>query len=583
MERRVLLAIFLAFIVLYGYQWLVPPPAPPPPAQAPAGAASAADAVAPAAAPAAAAAPPPAVPPPAEPVANAAQVLVGEASERDIRVETPEVIAVFTNRGARLKSWRLKNYLDGAGEPLELIPAAATQPLPFTLGVSDAALASTLNASLFQVTGASSAGAVASNPIALTFEYRDTAGVEATKSFRVDPGTYIVAFRASVSQSGRAVPVAVQWGPAIESTGTETSSWIRGAGGVAYVGGELERIPASDIAAQPVREGDFRYVGVEDHYFLTVAVRPGVSRATFQAVALPPPAGSEQAARNLVAYTVEAMGEAADADRVFFIGPKDFDLLAATDPELVRAIDFGMFAFLVVPLLRALNWLNGYIGNYGFSIIALTILINAVMFPLRHKSVVSMRKMQEIQPEAKAIQERYSKLKATDPAKQKMNQELMALYRERGVNPASGCIPMLLTFPVLLAFYSLLTVSIELRGAPFAGWIHDLSLPDPFYIIPVLMGATQMWQMKLTPQAGVDPAQQKLMMFMPLMFIVFMLWAPSGVVLYWFVSNVWGIGQQYATNYIIGPPNIRAVRPPAERRMKKVGAGKTNDAAGNEK
>jgi YidC/Oxa1 family membrane protein insertase len=191
-----------------------------------------------------------------------------------------------------------------------------------------------------------------------------------------------------------------------------------------------------------------------------------------------------------------------------------------------------------------------------------------------------MRKMQEIQPEAKAIQERYAKLKATDPAKQKMNQELMALYRERGVNPASGCVPMLLTLPVLLAFYSLLTISIELRGAPFFGWIHDLSQPDPFYVTPVLMGATQFWQMRLTPQTGVDPAQQKLMQFMPVMFMFFFLWAPAGVVLYWFVSNVWAIGQQYATNYIIGPPNVRTVRPAAERRVKRVGGGRTDEAAG---
>jgi YidC/Oxa1 family membrane protein insertase len=303
-------------------------------------------------------------------------------------------------------------------------------------------------------------------------------------------------------------------------------------------------------------------------------------QVTYQAIAMQPPPGSEEAAQSLVAYSVRPMTPTGGLD--FFVGPKDFDLLAGVDSELVRAIDFGMFAFLVVPLLRALSWINGYIGNYGFSIVILTVIINAVMFPLRHKSVVSMRKMQEIQPEAKAIQERYAKLKATDPAKQKMNQELMALYRERGVNPASGCVPMLLTLPVLLAFYSLLTISIELRGAPFFGWIHDLSPPDPFYVTPVLMGATQFWQMRLTPQTGVDPAQQKLMQFMPVLFMFFFLWAPAGVVLYWFVSNVWAIGQQYATNYIIGPPNVRTVRPAAERRVKRVGGGRTDEAAGKQ-
>src|SRR4029078_9520552 len=124
------------------------------------------------------------------------------------------------------------------------------------------------------------------------------------------------------------------------------------------------------------------------------------------------------------------------------------------DRDLVRSIDFGMFAWLVVPLLRALEWLNNYLGNYVWSLILLTVLITLVMFPLRHKSVVSMRKMQEVQPEVKAIQDRYAKLKMSDPGRAKMTQELMALYKERGVNPASGCVPMLLTLPVLFAFYS---------------------------------------------------------------------------------------------------------------------------------
>ena len=158
---------------------------------------------------------------------------------------------------------------------------------------------------------------------------------------------------------------------------------------------------------------------------------------------------------------------------------------------------------------------------------------------------------------------------------------MMNLYRERGVNPASGCIPMLLTMPVLFAFYSLLAVAIELRGAPFFGWITDLSMHDPLYVTPVLMGVTMVWQQKMTPSTA-DPMQQKMMMMMPLVFTFMFLWASSGLVLYWLVSNLWGIGQQYLTNYLIGPPVVKAVRPPAERRVKRVGAGKTEAAAANE-
>jgi YidC/Oxa1 family membrane protein insertase len=190
-----------------------------------------------------------------------------------------------------------------------------------------------------------------------------------------------------------------------------------------------------------------------------------------------------------------------------------------------------------------------------------------------------MRKMQEIQPQVKAIQERYAKYKTTDPAKQKMNQELMELYRERGVNPAGGCVPMLLTFPVMLAMWALLQTSIELRGAPWIGWIHDLTLHDPYYVLAIVMGATSFWQQRLMPSAGADPAQQKMMMFMPVMMTGMLAWLPAGALLYYVVTNIWGIGQQYLTNYLIGPPNIRAARPPAERRVKKAGNGKTEAAA----
>ena len=235
-------------------------------------------------------------------------------------------------------------------------------------------------------------------------------------------------------------------------------------------------------------------------------------------------------------------------------------MLQSIKPDLVRAIDFGMFDWLVVPLLRALKWVNGYVGNYGWSIIVLTIIINLVMFPLKHKSIVSMRKMQELQPQMKAIQDRYAKLKMTDPGRQKMNEEVMALYKQHGTNPASGCVPMLLTLPVLVAFYAMLAVAIELRGAPFIRWITDLSAHDPFFVTPILMGITMFVQQRMTPSVA-DPVQAKMMMFMPLMFTGMLMWAPSGLVLYWTASNLWAIGQQVVTNRLIGPPPQHSVRP----------------------
>src|SRR5262249_38686397 len=181
----------------------------------------------------------------------------------------------------------------------------------------------------------------------------------------------------------------------------------------------------------------------------------------------------------------------------------------------------------------------------------------------------SMRKMQEIQPEMKAIQDRYKNLKMSDPARGKMNQEMMELYKSRGVNPASGCVPMLLTLPLLWAFYSLLSVAIELRGAPFLRQMHDLSAQDPWFVWPVLMAVTMFIQQRMTPTSA-DPAQQRMMLFMPFVMGTMFLWAASGLVIYWTVSNVWGIGQQMITNRLIGPATVRTVRPPADPQMKNV-------------
>ena len=566
MERRVLLAIFLAFLVLYVWQALFVKPVPKPAVagKAPVAAVPETSAASNSSAPTASAA----VSPPSAPAPTPAATLVGDASERDVRIETRSVIAVFTNKGARLKSWRLKRYLNHQGEPQEIVESTPNQPLPFSLRTSDEAVNATVNGSLYTIAG-EPAGIVTS-PLDLRFEYRDAAGVHAIKDFHLDPDAYIIAFHAGVTSGDRALLPSIMWGPAVGDV-AEVSRYSQKAEGLLYQNEKAQRLAAKDLAKQSEYEGDFKYVGVDDNYFMTVALAPGASKVRYQAVAIPPPPPSTDPPRELVSYEIEPRAPAG-ATR-FFVGPKDFDVLAAIGPDLTKAINFGMFTIIVVPLLRSLKWVNSFVGNYGFSIIILTILINVIMFPLRHKSVVSMRKMQEIQPEVKAIQDRYAKLKATDPAKQKMNQELMTLYRERGVNPAGGCVPMLLTMPVLLAMWALLSTAIELRGAPFVGWIHDLTAHDPLYITPVIMGASQLWQQRMTPSAGMDPAQQRMMMLMPIVFTVMFLWLPAGVAIYYAVTNLWGIGQQYLTNYLIGPPKVRTIRPPAERRIKPRPAG----------
>jgi YidC/Oxa1 family membrane protein insertase len=575
MERRVLIALVLSFLVLYVYQTYVVKPVPKPAQTSTQTVPTAGGSTAPVS---------PAATPesttgvtPAASAAPAAATLLGDTSEREVRVETQDVIAVFTNRGARLKSWRLKKYFDQQKQPQELVEQQlGAHSLPFSLSAGDGQLDATLNNALYSVTDAPASPITA--PTDLRFEFRDSAGVHVVKEFQLTPASYIVTLRVTVMAGDRAVIPVISWGPAVGDI-AEVSRYTQAAEGLLFQsGGKIQRLAAKDLTKQSTYEADFFYGGVDDNYFMTVALSPGASRIVYQPVTIGPPAGSKDPGRPLVSYSIESK-RAAEGIK-FFAGPKDFSVLTAIDPKVAEAINFGYFKVIVVPLLSSLKWINGYVANYGWAIILLTVIINVIIFPLRHKSVVSMRKMQEIQPEVKRIQDRYAKLKATDPEKQKMNAELMGLYKERGVNPASGCVPILLTFPLIFAFYALLSTAIELRGAPFLLWIHDLSAHDPYYVTPVLMGASQLWQQWMMPATGVDPAQQKMMMFMPIMFTFMFLWAPAGLAIYWLVSNVWQIGQQYATNYMIGPTAIRNVRPAAERRVKRVGGGKTDAASG---
>jgi YidC/Oxa1 family membrane protein insertase len=567
MEKRVLLAVVLSFVVLYGYQALFPPPKPEirpnPPATAPPSAPAGQQT--------------PTLTPPA-PAAPLAEATVRDDRERDIVVENPEVQAVFSTRGAVLKHWRLKRYLAADGKPLDLVPSRVppNQPRPFALSVGDQATDTTLAQALFKPS-ADSLGAY-SAPVRLSFDYSDASGLTARKEFTFAPNQpYVIELSTSVVKNGAALNPTVHWGPAL-GTGEVSSgmTYAPSSQAILYRDRKVTRVGFKDLAKYQTTEGTFGFVGVDDHYFLSAELAPKEKEPVrIQYEPVPVPIEGSDKALQFVAWSTTHPKPPSGAR--FFFGPKDFDVLASIDRDLVRAIDFGMFSWLVVPLLRSLKWVNGYVGNYGWSIIVLTILINLAMFPLRHKSVVSMRKMQELQPEVKAIQDRYAKLKMSDPARQKMNVELMNLYRERGVNPASGCVPMLLTMPVLFAFYAMLSVAIELRGAPFIGWIRDLSVYDPWFITPVLMGITQFVQTKMAPATG-DPTQQKMMLFMPLIFMTMFIWAPSGLVLYWTVSNLWAIGQQTVTNRLIGPPQARTVRPPAERRVKSAGAGKSQSA-----
>ena len=571
MERRVFVAILLSFAVLYGYQALFVPPQKPK-----------VDVVEPKeklAQPAPQAAPTVVEQAPAE---HEPTAQTSDSAEREVVVETATSEVVITNRGGHVLHWRLKDYRDAAGKPVDLVPSdvPADQPRPFTLVVDDAAITRRLGAALYRVSGDAGGRVDATKQAAtVSFEYANDAGLRVRKDFRFDPKNFVVAFSADVASGGQPLNPTIAWGPGLGDAGATagggsffTGNYVQPPQAIFELDGDVTRIAASKVGEQPVHEGDFRFGGVDDHYFLAAAVMPGKARLEYKPVTLPGPNNTQ---RQLLAHTIRFPQSPKDVR--FFVGPKQFDLLQSIDVQLVRAINFGTFKVLSVPLLTSLKWVHGFIGNWGWSIIVLTIIINLLIFPLRHKSLVSMRKMQALQPQLKAIQDRYSGLKMTDPGRQKMQTEIMGLYKEKGVNPASGCVPMLLTLPVLFAFYALLSQSIELRGADFGWWIKDLSERDPLYITPVLMAVTMFWQQKMTPSTA-DPAQQRIMMMMPLMFGVMFLAAPSGLVLYWFVGNLFAIGQQYFTNWWIGKPAVANVKPPAERRIKSAGSGRTAGA-----
>jgi YidC/Oxa1 family membrane protein insertase len=302
-----------------------------------------------------------------------------------------------------------------------------------------------------------------------------------------------------------------------------------------------------------------QWAGLEDQYFTALVLPAGVGGvvtiAPYAQSALAAPGKSvpeDLAAQPVIAVAIP------EGKAQLFVGPKNFGLLSSLGHGLERAVWFSSYQAIYVcakPIFLALRFVHDrWVSNYGVAIILLTIGLRLLLFPLNQFSMVKMRKvagdMQRVQPKLKAIQAKYKKSKDPD-ARARMNTETMELYKREGVNPfggVSGCLPLLIQMPILWAFFDVLTATVELRGAPFFGWIQDLTHPDPFWITPILMGGTMFVQQKMTPTANVDPQQQRMMLFMPVIFTVMFGSLPSGLVLYYFVNNILGIGQQWLVN-----------------------------------
>jgi YidC/Oxa1 family membrane protein insertase len=536
MEMRLLFAFLLMGLVLYLSNYLYKPPPPPPKATAPAGKQAAAKEQKAVAVPAP---PAPKEVPPGE---------IQATSEQGFVVDTDIYRIRFSNRGGVVQSWVLKEHLDAAGKPLELVnPASFTKvPPPFSLAFKDDQIANTLNYALF-------VAKQAPGGLGVDFEFSD-GKLHARKSFQFARHNFLSQVTTEVTQNGAPVEHALQWRGGFGDASVPSRLTDRHSIYYDLSQGKLLTKDAKSVKDGPASAtGNYSFVGLDDRFFAFVFLPKDNTSTSVTAIkddVANAPNGKDEAH-----VGVEVGGDSVNR-MVVFIGPKDIDLLRKVDPKLQQLIDWGFFGVIARPLFLVLHWINdNLVHNYGWSIVAITVIINLLLLPLRFSGMRSQRKMQKLQPKIAAINAKYKGLSLRDPRKAEQNQEVMDLYKKEGVNPMGGCLPMLIQLPILYAFYKVLNVTIELRGAHWL-WVTDLSQPEQLaiHILPIIMIVTQFIQQKMTPSPGMDPSQAKMMQFMPLMFGVFFYNISSGLVLYWLTSNLMGIAQQWVINKTMPAP-----------------------------
>ncbi len=512
------------------------------------------------------------------PAAPQTAVAATPAAPKTAQAETETVVEnavsriVFTNRGAQVKSWVLKNYKDDKGQPLELVNQEAAKQFgyPLSFFTYDQATTNKLNSAMY----VASATGTLQIPGELTFEFSD-GDVAAKKTLRFSDG-YVVGIETSVTRGGANVTALPAWPSGFGDDVQPTSYALQAIG---YENqGTVERQTGKKIIGGNTLRGPFNWAGAEDQYFAALFLPenpPAASMVTLHNP-LKIPADLEKPDPNKT-QTVDVVGAAVGdlsgpTVTRLFVGPKALHILEAVKtntapgqqngPDLARVVDFGKYlGFIAKPLFLWLRWTHDHwVPNWGWSIIILTVIINLVLLPLRLSSMKSALKMQKIQPQMKAIQEKYKKYKMNDPKRAEMNTEMAALYKQHSVNPVGGCLPLLIQMPFLIAFYGMLAVAIELRQANWF-WLHDLSGPDHLYIIPVLIVVSTILMQRMTPQAGMDPAQQKMMTIMMPAFLGWIsLRYASGLGLYWIVGNIIGFAQQFIMNRTELGREIAAVR-----------------------
>ena len=555
-EKRLIAAIALSVLILAAFAWLNPAPKPPERVEPPAEQAGQAPLSESAEAPAEVETPE---------AEAAASAIAGEAEEQ-IEIDNGLFRVALTNRGGRALTWTLLHYKT-EGEPLQVLPryTEAGVALPLGLDLDDTSVADQLDQAVYHVER-EVLPADDANPSGerVRFVWADGRGLSAEKVFEFRTGSWFVQVSAEVLDRGRRLPVRLEIGPgfAAQESASAHSNYYYAHQALWNIAGRVTRTKVRKLEAEGELTGPVLWAGLEDQYFTALVVpRAAQSVVHWRKSTLTPVNGDAAAAQPEEIPTLSvSLGEDGAA---MFVGPKEYRLLAQIGAEsnLDKAVWFSSQDWLraiVKYLFLGLVWLHDNVArNWGVAIVLATIVLRLVLFPVNQYSMVSMKRtqlqMQKLQPKIKAIRAKYKKVKDAQ-SRGKMNEELMSLYREEGVNPMggmSGCLPLLAQFPILIGFYNMLTVAVELRGAPFVAWIQDLSQEDPRWVLPILMAVTMFAQQWLAMSKIKDPQQlqqQRMMLFMPVVFGFICLQMPSGLVLYWFVNNLLGMGQQWLVN-----------------------------------
>jgi len=576
MERRLLLVFALTFLVIVLFQpiikkYLPQPSTPAPQTQSQPQTAPPAAAINQAQ--------------PAQPVVPAlnAGATKQAASELETVVENDLYRITFTNRGAQVKSWILKKFTDDKEQPLDLVNKLAAEKYgyPLSLWTYDESQRNKLNSALY-VSSTSNGDrdrlglALVKAPATITFEYAD-GDLAVRKSFGFDH-TYVVRVETSVVSRGSQVAAYPAW-PA--GFGDESTLSSYAASQIDYqYNNNTERLAIKKISGGNTLHIPFNWAGVTDQYFAAVFIPDDSQNSAL--VTLRNPLNVPKNPKNpnpLETAPVDVLGAAVGNPRGptvarMYVGPKALATLESVpvptivgaDPDLRGLINFGFWGVIARPLFIWLRWIEGIVGNWGWAICLQTLIINLALMPLRISSMKSALKMQKIQPQMNSIKEKYKKYGMRDPRRQEMNTEIGELMKQEGVSPVGGCLPLAIQMPFLIAYYSMLGSALDLRHASWL-WIHDLSSADPMHILPICIFITMLITQRMTPQAGMDPSQQKMMNVMMPVMMGFLSWNfAAGLCLYWAEGNLIAIAQQAVMNRT---SLVREMREMAAKRARK--------------